>query len=70
MSGRVVGDLKPDNILLSQHNPPNIRLADFGLATFRDTLGDSTMGMSSMSQTSSTKGESALALWPAPIALH
>jgi serine/threonine protein kinase len=29
-------DLKPDNILLSEHKPSLVRLGDFGLAEFRD----------------------------------
>ena len=28
------GDIKPANILLSNHNPPEVKLADFGLAKF------------------------------------
>ena len=34
-SGIIHGDLKPENVLLSSHQPPKIRLADFGLAEMR-----------------------------------
>lgn len=34
--GIVHGDLKPENILLSLHNPPLVRIADFGLSKYRE----------------------------------
>lgn len=49
--GIVQGDLKPGNILLSEHTPPLVRLGDFGLAGFRDydcTKFDNSLVMTSL----------------------
>lgn len=55
--GIVHGDLKPDNVLLSEHNPPMVRLADFGLAAMRGQLDHGgTLGNSSLSKTHRTRG--------------
>ena len=55
--GIVHGDLKPDNILLSEHKPSLIRLGDFGLAEFRNYNElNSTRFDNSLSMTSATKG--------------
>jgi serine/threonine protein kinase len=35
LAGIVHGDIKPANVLLSDDNPPKIRLADFGLSELR-----------------------------------
>jgi hypothetical protein len=45
--GVVHADIKPDNVLLSGDNPPEVRLADFGLSKLRsDTLiGVSTLAL-------------------------
>ena len=36
--GIVHGDLKPENVLLGGHSPPEIRLADFGLSAIQDNF--------------------------------
>ena len=36
--GTVHADLKPDNILLSIKNPPDVRIADFGLSVIREQM--------------------------------
>jgi serine/threonine protein kinase/outer membrane protein assembly factor BamB len=51
----VHGDLKPANVLLSHHTPPEIRLADFGLSTIRETNEDR-LSASTLQHTMSTKG--------------
>ena len=52
--GIVHADIKPDNVLLSHHTPPEIRLADFGLATMReDSMGGN---MSTLQETSHARG--------------
>lgn len=33
--GKVHGDLKPDNVLISEQTPPSVKLIDFGLAEIR-----------------------------------
>lgn len=38
-AGIVHGDIKPENVLLSSIEMPEARLADFGLAAFREALG-------------------------------
>ena len=43
-AGIVHGDLKPANVLLSEHEPPEVRIADFGLSDVRER--DSTGGTS------------------------
>lgn len=51
--GVVHGDIKPDNILLSNDSPPIVRLADFGLASLRDS---SIIGQSTLVETSHQRG--------------
>ena len=53
-AGIVHGDLKPGNILLSEHTPPLVRLGDFGLADIRDK--DGTRFGNTLVMTSATKG--------------
>ena len=53
--GIVHGDIKPDNILLSSDNPPEVRLADFGLARMNVDEGNA-IGASSLHHTKVTKG--------------
>jgi serine/threonine protein kinase len=50
------GDLKPANILLSHHQPPEIRLADFGLANMRENENKLNINMSTLMKTGATKG--------------
>jgi serine/threonine protein kinase len=52
-AGVIHADIKPDNVLLSSHDPPEIRLADFGLAIMRQGVN---MALSSMMQTSHARG--------------
>ena len=52
--GLVHSDIKPENVLLSTHKPPQIRLADFGLAIM--TGADATMSASSLSDTKHLRG--------------
>ena len=52
----VHGDMKPGNVLLSGHKPPEVRLSDFGLSAYRDA-GDGSLGGSVMHMTSTgTRG--------------
>lgn len=52
--GIVHGDIKPANILLSGHTPPQVRLSDFGLSTVRSDA-DQLTG-STLNQTYHVKG--------------
>jgi len=47
------GDLKPANILLSEHNPPEVRISDFGLSAMKDK---ESLGANSLYMTHHTKG--------------
>ncbi len=53
--GIVHGDIKPDNILLSGDNPPQVRLADFGLSLVRTSVLDP-LNASSLVQTTHARG--------------
>ena len=48
-------DIKPDNILLSGDNPPQVRLADFGLSLVRTSVLDP-LNASSLVQTTHARG--------------
>lgn len=52
--GLVHSDIKPENVLLSTHKPPKIRLADFGLAILTST--DANISASSLSDTKHLRG--------------
>lgn len=55
--GIVHADIKPENVLLSHHSPPFIRLADFGMSVLQDRFGgSSSMGDSSLSSTTHMRG--------------
>jgi serine/threonine protein kinase len=59
--GLVHGDIKPHNILLSHHSPPDIRFSDFGLSKFTGGGGgsgssNSSNGGSTLQQTKNVKG--------------
>ncbi len=56
--GIVHADIKPENILLSEHTPPRVRLADFGMSVLKQELErDAGAGNeSSMSMTNQTRG--------------
>jgi len=45
--------LKPANILLSEHNPPEVRISDFGLSAMKDK---ESLGANSLYMTHHTKG--------------
>ena len=51
--GIVHADIKPDNVLLDDSWPPQVRLADFGFATFREMKG---LGGSSIMKSKSFRG--------------
>lgn len=61
-SGIIHGDIKPENVLLSNHNPPHVRLADFGMSSMHSEIQvDSTgsygeMHSSSVYLTTHTRG--------------
>ena len=50
--GIVHSDVKPENVLLSSDNPPEVRLADFGLSVLRDN----TTNVSAMVMTNTSRG--------------
>ncbi len=50
------GDIKPENILLSHHNPPFVRLGDFGQSTFSSSSSRSALGVSTLKSTLSKHG--------------
>eukprot|EP01041_Mallomonas_annulata_P004499 gene4499-8950_t len=55
--GIVHGDIKPENILLSHHNPPHIRLSHFKYAiNNNDILEENDMNQMSLRKTSATVG--------------
>ncbi|CAM6000696.1 unnamed protein product [Sphagnum balticum] len=51
--GIIHADIKPDNVLLSEDSPPQIRLADFGLATIRE---ENSLTMSTLVETNHAVG--------------
>ena len=56
-------DIKPDNILLSGHSPPLVRLADFGLSKRRPDMIGLSISCSMLHATSHFRGTS---LYAAP----
>lgn len=63
------GDIKPDNVLLSEHSPPEVRLADFGLTGMKEALDmtrQSTSMRVSMSVLGSTTTQKGTPLYSAP----
>ena len=55
--GTVHADLKPDNFLLSGHNPPDVRIADFGLSVIREQMaGPDTTTTASVARTGTIAG--------------
>lgn len=60
----VHADIKPDNVLLSDSIPPEIRLADFGLSVLRDHAG---LDLSTLAGTAHTRGTP---IYCAPELLH
>ena len=55
--GTVHADLKPDNILLSIKNPPDVRIADFGLSVIREQMiGSNTNTTASVQRTGTVAG--------------
>ena len=50
--GIIHSDIKPENILLSDDRPPEVRVADFGLSVFRDK----TLSKSSLVATTHSRG--------------
>lgn len=54
-SGIVHADIKLDNVLLSHHRPPKVRLADFGLSIFKSEE-ESKLGNSALMMTRHLRG--------------
>ena len=55
--GTVHADLKPDNFLLSGQNPPDVRIADFGLSVIREQMaGPDTATTASVQRTGTIAG--------------
>ena len=48
-AGVVHADIKPDNVLLSSNDPPEVRLADFGLSVIKEESHN--LVMSSLAET-------------------
>jgi serine/threonine protein kinase len=54
--GIIHGDIKSSNILISRHNPPLIKVIDFGLSSIRENLEDRLVGQSTVQVTVHGKG--------------
>jgi serine/threonine protein kinase len=54
--GIIHGDIKSSNILISTHNPPLVKIIDFGLSAIRENLEDILMGQSTLHFTAHGKG--------------
>ena len=55
--GTIHADLKPDNFLLSGQNPPDVRIADFGLSVIREQMdGPNTSTTASVQRTGTVAG--------------
>jgi serine/threonine protein kinase len=54
--GIVHADIKPENVLLSHHNPPQVRLADFGMSIYQEQTNSASLGASSLSTTTHMRG--------------
>ena len=52
-SGIIHADIKSGNVLLSHHNPPEIRLADFGMSLLRNPTSE--LGATSLLMTASSR---------------
>ena len=55
-AGVVHADIKPENILLSHHQPCRVRLADFGLSTIKSENEISKLGNSCLRMTTTLRG--------------
>jgi hypothetical protein len=55
-AGIVHGDIKPENILLSDHKPRLVRLADFGLSSIRQQSVGGPEAVSTLALTNGTRG--------------
>ena len=54
--GVVHGDFKPENTLLTEDDPPDVRIADFGLSAIRDVDGIASLGATTMQMTDHPAG--------------
>lgn len=55
-AGVVHADIKPENVLLSRHSPPRVRLADFGMSLHQERGSGKALAASSLSSTTHLRG--------------